>query len=680
MKRVLFAILLVMMTYAAAGAQTVNVTFWMNTATVPDTVTPNSMVQIRGGTAPLTWSDDTGGQLQHVDGDLWSVTLAFNAGDMVDYKFNVRTDVVQGGDGWESNVNTANNNRNLVVGQSDTTLPVQFYNGTSGNDPLYRPYTETDTIDVYLRINMQGFANFNADNEFVGTRGQWPEGNGDWSTPVPLTQETGSDNDGQFTYPADNFWSGVTHLPASAIGDTINYKFVTLDGPDASAGTKSWEDNIPDNRKFIVGPNDTTVVWDWFDGAVPIRASNSDTVDLTFTTDITRAIQSRGFTPGDTLFARVGFAGTANELVDVPMVSIEGTSLYFGRDTLVATLGGVIEYDYRLKKFGQEIRESYFDFDFVPESQTEQGRAERRRASIDAQATTITDADDDDFSPHRQPFFPSNEVLSQNVLMTFEVDMRPAIFELLFSNPTDTLLDIQGGRDIAHPDSVLKYGVRINGLSTGDWQSWGGTLNDDTTRTMYDDGTNGDAVAGDSIYTRQYMFSPDSMNVGTMGRVGQVFKFGVWGGDNEGGFGNNHVANVDDSQSAFTIHAQFGSIDPKKYDHWDYNAMVSNPTSVERVGDFVPGKFALDHNFPNPFNPETSITYSIPRSGDVKLTVYNLIGQQIATLVAENQVAGNYHVRWNGQNDAGRQVASGFYVYKLEAGNFVQTRKMLLLK
>jgi len=436
------------MAFGAAAQDSTNVTFVMNTSTVPDTVSPLSSVQIRGGTAPLTWGDDTGGQCVNQGGDIWTVTLRFPAGAAVDYKFNVRTDLVQGGDGWESNVNTANTNRNLTVPANDTTLQTEFYNTTQGNDPLWRPYTESDSIDVYLRINMQGFANFDADNQFVGTRGQWPEGGGDWQTPVPLTQETGSDNAGQFNYPFENFWSGVTRLPNSAVGDTINYKFVTLDGPDASANTLSWEDNIPANRMFIVPSGDATVVWDWFDGAVPIRATNEDSVVVGFAVDMTRAIESRGFTPGDTLFVRAGFSGTANNLVDIPLFQIEGTSVWTGSDTLIATVGGLIEYDYRLTKFGQEIRESFFDFDFVPDSPAEQGRAERRRADIAANPTTITDDSQDEFSQRRQPFFPSSEVLAQDVLVTFEVDMRPAVFELLFSSPTDTLVDIQGNRDV----------------------------------------------------------------------------------------------------------------------------------------------------------------------------------------------------------------------------------------
>ncbi|MCH8305286.1 MAG: T9SS type A sorting domain-containing protein [Candidatus Marinimicrobia bacterium] len=102
----------------------------------------------------------------------------------------------------------------------------------------------------------------------------------------------------------------------------------------------------------------------------------------------------------------------------------------------------------------------------------------------------------------------------------------------------------------------------------------------------------------------------------------------------------------------------------------------------------LPKKFELEQNYPNPFNPETSINYAIPQNASVKLTIYNILGQKILTLVDEQKLSGVYSVSWNGKNDSGAQVASGLYFYRLEArhttgGNqriFVDAKKMLLLK
>ncbi len=95
----------------------------------------------------------------------------------------------------------------------------------------------------------------------------------------------------------------------------------------------------------------------------------------------------------------------------------------------------------------------------------------------------------------------------------------------------------------------------------------------------------------------------------------------------------------------------------------------------------LPQQFVLLQNFPNPFNPETAISYQLSDLSHVRLEIYNSVGQKVKTLVNEQLVAGTYTVQWNGTNDAGQQVASGVYLNRLRVGNtFVQTRKMMLMK
>jgi len=94
----------------------------------------------------------------------------------------------------------------------------------------------------------------------------------------------------------------------------------------------------------------------------------------------------------------------------------------------------------------------------------------------------------------------------------------------------------------------------------------------------------------------------------------------------------------------------------------------------------LPGRFALSQNYPNPFNPRTHIVYHLPRSAGVSLMVYNVMGQAVCRLVDGPQGAGEHMVTWNGLDDAGRAVASGIYFYQLVTGEFVETKKMLLLK
>ena len=90
--------------------------------------------------------------------------------------------------------------------------------------------------------------------------------------------------------------------------------------------------------------------------------------------------------------------------------------------------------------------------------------------------------------------------------------------------------------------------------------------------------------------------------------------------------------------------------------------------------------FDLKQNFPNPFNPSTTIVYELTSNGYVSLSIYNILGQEVRTLVSGFQTAGNKAVRWDGRDQSGRMSAGGIYFYKLAQGNSVQIRRMILMK
>jgi hypothetical protein len=98
-------------------------------------------------------------------------------------------------------------------------------------------------------------------------------------------------------------------------------------------------------------------------------------------------------------------------------------------------------------------------------------------------------------------------------------------------------------------------------------------------------------------------------------------------------------------------------------------------TSVESSSGRHLLAFDLRQNYPNPFNPSTTIHYALPARSPVTLSVYNTLGQQVSTLVNENQEAGYHDVKFDGSN-----LASGVYFYRLQAGDFVQTKKLLILR
>ena len=94
----------------------------------------------------------------------------------------------------------------------------------------------------------------------------------------------------------------------------------------------------------------------------------------------------------------------------------------------------------------------------------------------------------------------------------------------------------------------------------------------------------------------------------------------------------------------------------------------------------LPDRFSLDQNMPNPFNPSTVIGYQLPESGMVRLAIFNLLGQQVRVLVNEPRNAGAFSATWDGADALGRRVASGIYLYRIQAGGFSATKRMLLLK
>ena len=126
------------------------------------------------------------------------------------------------------------------------------------------------------------------------------------------------------------------------------------------------------------------------------------------------------------------------------------------------------------------------------------------------------------------------------------------------------------------------------------------------------------------------------------------------------------------------------------YEYWvtavDHSGLESDPSnSVSAVlsADKAPGlptEFAINQNYPNPFNPSTQIQYALPEETKVVISIYDLMGRKVRTLVNDVQSAGYRNVMWNATNDMGRLVSAGVYIYSIQAGDFIQNRKMVLMK
>ncbi len=697
------AVVVGMLDPSAAVAQTrKNVKFVINTATVPDTLLARSRVVVTGATAKgdttvlTNWG--SGDSLANIGGDYWAKTLSLLVGDTLNYKIKVY------GGGWEENINgpLANTNRNFIVPNVDTVLLPQYWN--NGNFPVGKnigvfdkPYTTVaDTfISVYVRVNLKSVSdngNFGwvaADKDSVCILGDGKGGPDlDWGTPFYLTQEKPPSNSGTaFGMPPNSFYSGRLRFRKSQVtaGTDVAYKFRL--GSNWSYGSVQRSEQLTDppyaggNRHFKipVGLKDTTLSWVYFSDARPVARPNPDTCVVTFRVDLKKAIDKGGFSPGDTVQVQSGFFGTAVESPRTKMLQQVIGSIYQVKDTIITKVGALLDYQYYINKLGQSTRENYYNFAYAGLTASE---AERRQFLMPSKTVTVFDTSNSITSARRQPEFASTRLLARRVRVKYEVDLRPAYYQVFLR--TDTLSDIQGTINVykAIKDSIFKWGVWINGNAVGGWGNpnatdWGSGLSGNLNKKLYDDGTNGDRVAGDSIYTRTVICAPESVLVGSKAIVGQVFKFGIKGGDNEGGkggYGNNHAENIVDTDTAYTISSQWGSINPKFYNAWDYDNKKPVLTGVQELPG-LPIVYTLEQNYPNPFNPSTRIEFGIPQQANVELKVYNLLGQEVATLVRETLRAGRHVVTFDAKN-----LASGVYFYKISAGQFVSTKKMVLMK
>ena len=115
---------------------------------------------------------------------------------------------------------------------------------------------------------------------------------------------------------------------------------------------------------------------------------------------------------------------------------------------------------------------------------------------------------------------------------------------------------------------------------------------------------------------------------------------------------------------------------PGYYDNIVVNSLVS---SVDEQTPVASG-FILNQNYPNPFNPETNISYKLSEGANISLTIYDMLGSEIKSLVSDYQPAGNYTVAWDGKDESGIIVPSGVYLYSLKTGTSVESKKMVLLR
>ena len=179
---------------------------------------------------------------------------------------------------------------------------------------------------------------------------------------------------------------------------------------------------------------------------------------------------------------------------------------------------------------------------------------------------------------------------------------------------------------------------------------------------------------GDSLY---YLMRATSAEIGDLGLDTNATSIEVSYMDIIEDMSEN---NVTVAALEWTVHVTDG-IDTVEADNAPFTLQVdgSNALSAYLEG-LLPDEFALQQNYPNPFNPVTTLRYDLPENGLVTIIIYDMLGREVKTLINQSQNAGYRTVIWNATNDYGKPVSAGTYLYQIQAGEYISTKKMVLLK
>lgn len=647
----------------------VNVKFTVNTASIRDTVKSTDLVQIRGVVnnseqtnyfgQTINWGSSSIA-LQNAGGDYWTRTLILKPGDVLKYKIYTGKPGAEAGSivdhstgGWEGGDDKFYTVPADATG--DIVVPTFFFNRVVPFE------SKPDSVGIWFRVNVGAqFATGDVNNDSkVGVRGGEPF---DWGMTKPvLTREPMVEGN------RNVFYSGVVYLPNSQKGRSFEYKFVIENG-----GNITWEDGS--NRASRVGQTDTSIVYGFFSGRRPpsrpvVQASLQFAVNVGVLEEL--GIFNRA--KGDRVFVPGGFNGW-NTAADGPGAATynETFDTWTRAFNITEEVGATVAYKYFVRWApGRFVTTSP---DYI-ENLTEgagweepgiAGGGNRIYTYTAGAVQTVTDADGVAYFNGVPPFGVIRETVGGFTVMPikFTIDMTAALTHTTkFVPGTDSVF-----LAIQTPVWALTQGIPSNNDAF-------------TTNAATRDRILFKRVGNTNVYELNY-----NMKLPADNHIGFAIAYR--------GPNTTLVVNGEGFDAGRRYYRYIRPIDASDRnnviwpDSYVLNALTWKPnnldfetppkyttTSIDR--DLFDGadRFALAQNYPNPFNPSTSIAFNLPVSSDVTLSVYNVLGQKVATLANGPMTAGSHSVSF----DASR-LASGIYIYELRAGSFVQQRRMTLVK
>ena len=679
-----------MFAVADAHAQR-TVTMRLNMASVPDTINGMGLIEVRGAggvegnVAPYTlvdgniiaWGDDS--TLEPVnekgpngeDSDYWNITFQIADTVRLQHKFYSDQLNLSLNAGWEADPNPY-----IEPGSGDIDLGLHFFeaqipwHGASGRrgDHNWLPWEpKMDSVAVWYRVAMFGLhsedrgydATMMAPDQIVGVRGgpmmdatdTTLVGPLDWGTSqVVLDRESMDESTAGYS-----IYSGVAYYPASLAGMEQQYKFVLEHG-----ATVGWEEgNLAGNRSFTVPASDTTLHWMYFGNTAPSKVVPVEG-QVVFGVDMS-AFETIGLfdtARNDTLWVFGDFNGWGGcrdeqRLDECYMFKEPGGTNFAAAVPLTRPPGWTSGYKYFL-----DFNDAEFETQFgvPPPSGWEEGH----RTGVNREFEFAGDPS----GPQILSLSYFNDATPMNVMMDGDET------EVMFSVTMQQAIDNQ-----AQPFNPAMDSVSIH-LGDPIWAHTQGVDGTDHDIPLWDEVLLTDSD-GDGTYTGSYTVSGPSYNILTYRYMygGKSTSAQEMGSDTRVP-GRNRVHFIPKNADGSFV-AQY-ELPAHEFDlmagplPFDVNPYIS--TAIEQSEE-IPSNIWLGENYPNPFNPTTTIEYGLEQQAHVRLHVYDMLGRRVATLVDGLQQAATYTVTF----DASR-LASGIYLYRLETPHQSFTKQMMLIK